>query len=171
MILESAAEGLNRCLWVQTWILLFLIILLVYTSFGIFSIFWLVSAQSFLSFRFICLAVLKYYIDLCKGDVHSVFGAMIKPGTFYVHTMQINHHCLTCFCACWVVEVQGTENPLAKRPAIDARFWQESARKQHLNDRKTKMKISQLEDPQTQGVSQVRIFFFFTFMECWFTKI
>lgn len=56
--------------------------------------------------------------------------------------------------------MQGTENPLTKRPAIDARFWQESARKQYLNDRKTKMKISQLEDPQTQRVSQVRTFFF-----------
>ncbi|XP_074551233.1 insulin-like growth factor-binding protein 2-B [Halichoeres trimaculatus] len=43
-------------------------------------------------------------------------------------------------------EVHGTENPLTKRPAIDAWFWQEWARTQHLNERKTKMKINQLED-------------------------
>lgn len=33
---------------------------------------------------------LKYYIDLCKVDIHSVYRAMIKPGNFYVHMMQIN---------------------------------------------------------------------------------
>ncbi|KAM9851159.1 insulin-like growth factor-binding protein 2-B [Aulostomus maculatus] len=51
-------------------------------------------------------------------------------------------------------EVHGTENPLTKRPTIDAWFWQETARKQHLNERKAKMKINQLEDPQTQKVPQ-----------------
>ncbi|XP_034417756.1 insulin-like growth factor-binding protein 2-B [Cyclopterus lumpus] len=47
-------------------------------------------------------------------------------------------------------EVHGTENPFTKRPAADAWMWQESARKQHLNERKTKMKTNQLEDPRTQ---------------------
>ncbi|XP_044221663.1 insulin-like growth factor-binding protein 2-B [Thunnus albacares] len=51
-------------------------------------------------------------------------------------------------------EVHGTANPLTKRPAIDTWFWQESARKQHLNERKTKMKFNQLEDPRTQRVPQ-----------------
>ncbi|XP_041857424.1 insulin-like growth factor-binding protein 2-B [Melanotaenia boesemani] len=47
-------------------------------------------------------------------------------------------------------EVFGTENPLTKRPSIDAWLWQESAIKQHLNERKTKMKANQLEkEPQT----------------------
>nr|XP_046260646.1 insulin-like growth factor-binding protein 2-B isoform X2 [Scatophagus argus] len=51
-------------------------------------------------------------------------------------------------------EVHGTENPLTKRPAIDAWFWQESAIKHHLNERKTKMKTNQLEDPRTQRAPQ-----------------
>nr|AHL84196.1 insulin-like growth factor binding protein-2b [Paralichthys olivaceus] len=51
-------------------------------------------------------------------------------------------------------EVHGTENPLVRRPAIDAWHWQESARKQHLNERKTKMGINQLEDVRTQKLSQ-----------------
>ncbi|KAM6978662.1 insulin-like growth factor-binding protein 2-B [Tautogolabrus adspersus] len=51
-------------------------------------------------------------------------------------------------------EVHGTENPLPKRPAIDVWIWQESARKQHLNERKTKMKINQLEDPRIPKVPQ-----------------
>ncbi|XP_065818567.1 insulin-like growth factor-binding protein 2-B isoform X1 [Labrus bergylta] len=42
-------------------------------------------------------------------------------------------------------EVHGTENPLTKRPAIDAWFWHESARKQHQNERNAKMKINQPE--------------------------
>lgn len=59
-------------------------------------------------------------------------------------------------CVCLVAEVHGTENPHTKRPAIDAWFWQESARKQHLNERKTKMKTHQIEDPRTQKEPQVR---------------
>uniref|UniRef100_A0A3Q1I897 Uncharacterized protein n=1 Tax=Anabas testudineus TaxID=64144 RepID=A0A3Q1I897_ANATE len=51
-------------------------------------------------------------------------------------------------------EVHGTENPHTKRPAIDTRIWQESARRQHQNERKTKMKTNQLEDAQTQKVYQ-----------------
>ncbi|AWP12777.1 Insulin-like growth factor binding protein 2 isoform 5 [Scophthalmus maximus] len=51
-------------------------------------------------------------------------------------------------------EVHGTENPLTKRPAIDSWLWQESARKQHLNERKTKMKTNQLEDPRTPKMPQ-----------------
>lgn len=51
-------------------------------------------------------------------------------------------------------EVHGTESPFTKRPAIDAWFWQEFARQQHQNDRKTKMKVNQLQDPRTQKVSQ-----------------
>ncbi|XP_028248891.1 insulin-like growth factor-binding protein 2-A [Parambassis ranga] len=50
-------------------------------------------------------------------------------------------------------EVHGTESPLTRRP-IDAWFWQESARKQHLNERKTKMKTNQLEDARTPKVTQ-----------------
>ncbi|KAM7380850.1 hypothetical protein PAMP_004121 [Pampus punctatissimus] len=48
-------------------------------------------------------------------------------------------------------EVHGTENPLTRRPApaVD-RFRHESARKQYLNERKTKMRINQPEDPRTQ---------------------
>ncbi|XP_040005166.1 insulin-like growth factor-binding protein 2-B isoform X2 [Xiphias gladius] len=49
-------------------------------------------------------------------------------------------------------EVHGTENPLTKRPAIDAWVWHETAIKQHMNERKTKMKTNQLEDPRTQKV-------------------
>ncbi|XP_023278811.1 insulin-like growth factor-binding protein 2-B [Seriola lalandi dorsalis] len=51
-------------------------------------------------------------------------------------------------------EVHGTENPLTKRPAIDAALWQESARQQYLNERKTKMKTNQLEDPRTPKAPQ-----------------
>lgn len=54
-----------------------------------------------------------------------------------------------------VAEVHATENPLTKRPAMDAWFWQDLARKQHQNERKTKMKLNQLEEPQTQKVSEV----------------
>lgn len=61
---------------------------------------------------------------------------------------------MSLFCC---VEVHGTENPFAKRPALDASVWQESARKQHLNERKAKMKTNQLEDPRTQKVFQVRL--------------
>ena len=54
-------------------------------------------------------------------------------------------------------EVHGTENPLTKRPAIDAWSWQESARKQHMNERKSKMRINPLVvDPRIPRVSQVR---------------
>ncbi|KAF7646373.1 hypothetical protein LDENG_00188760 [Lucifuga dentata] len=48
-----------------------------------------------------------------------------------------------------------TEVPLLKRPAIDA--WlrpKETAMKQHQNERKTKMKTYQVEDPRTQRVLQ-----------------
>lgn len=51
-------------------------------------------------------------------------------------------------------EVHGTESPFTKRPALDAWIWQESARKQHLNERKSKMKTNQLEDPRTQKLLQ-----------------
>ncbi|XP_039673929.1 insulin-like growth factor-binding protein 2-B [Perca fluviatilis] len=52
-------------------------------------------------------------------------------------------------------EVHGTENPVTKRPPLaEAWIWQESARKQHLNERKAKMKTKQLEDPRTQKVLQ-----------------
>uniref|UniRef100_A0A3Q3QUH4 Uncharacterized protein n=1 Tax=Monopterus albus TaxID=43700 RepID=A0A3Q3QUH4_MONAL len=51
-------------------------------------------------------------------------------------------------------EVHGTENPLTKRPPIDARFWQELAKRQYLNEQKTKMKTNQLEDAQIQTVPQ-----------------
>ncbi|XP_072254010.1 insulin-like growth factor-binding protein 2-B isoform X1 [Leuresthes tenuis] len=47
-------------------------------------------------------------------------------------------------------EVHGTENPLSKKPTIDARFWQVSARKQHQNERRTKMRIHQSEDHRAQ---------------------
>uniref|UniRef100_A0A3Q4AQA5 Insulin-like growth factor binding protein 2b n=1 Tax=Mola mola TaxID=94237 RepID=A0A3Q4AQA5_MOLML len=50
-------------------------------------------------------------------------------------------------------EVQGTENPLTKRPVIDARFWQ-SAMIQYMNERRTKMKANQLEDSRIQKVPQ-----------------
>ncbi|KAJ4933033.1 hypothetical protein JOQ06_029871 [Pogonophryne albipinna] len=46
-------------------------------------------------------------------------------------------------------KVHGTENPLTKRPSLDPWIWLESARKQHLNELKTRMKINQLEYPQT----------------------
>lgn len=49
-------------------------------------------------------------------------------------------------------EVHGTENPLTKRPAIDAWFWQESARKNHQNELKAKMK--KIEDQRTQKTPQ-----------------
>uniref|UniRef100_A0A3P9J1E4 Insulin-like growth factor binding protein 2b n=1 Tax=Oryzias latipes TaxID=8090 RepID=A0A3P9J1E4_ORYLA len=45
-------------------------------------------------------------------------------------------------------EVQGTENPLTKRPSMDALLWLESAIKIHQNDLKSKMKISQRQ-PQS----------------------
>ncbi|XP_026150935.1 insulin-like growth factor-binding protein 2-B [Mastacembelus armatus] len=51
-------------------------------------------------------------------------------------------------------EVHGTENPLTKRPTLDNWFWHESAKKQHQNERKTKMKTNQLEDPRTQKMPQ-----------------
>uniref|UniRef100_A0A3Q3E4P6 Thyroglobulin type-1 domain-containing protein n=1 Tax=Labrus bergylta TaxID=56723 RepID=A0A3Q3E4P6_9LABR len=68
-------------------------------------------------------------------------------------TPHLKHRCCrsTVFlsrfvCLCFlVVEVHGTENPLTKRPAIDAWFWHESARKQHQNERNAKMKINQPE--------------------------
>ncbi|XP_068602686.1 insulin-like growth factor-binding protein 2-B [Brachionichthys hirsutus] len=51
-------------------------------------------------------------------------------------------------------EVHGTEIPSTKRPAIDVWIWQESARKQHQNERKTKMRSNQLEDPRTEKLLQ-----------------
>lgn len=56
----------------------------------------------------------------------------------------------------FVVEVHGTEIPLTKRPPFDAWIWQESAIKQHHNERQTKMKPNQLEDSRVQTVPQVR---------------
>ncbi|XP_063744640.1 insulin-like growth factor-binding protein 2-B isoform X1 [Eleginops maclovinus] len=47
-------------------------------------------------------------------------------------------------------EAHGTENPLGKRPSLDLWIWQESAKRQHVNDLKTRMRINQLEYPQTQ---------------------
>uniref|UniRef100_A0A3B5BJQ9 Insulin-like growth factor-binding protein 2-B n=1 Tax=Stegastes partitus TaxID=144197 RepID=A0A3B5BJQ9_9TELE len=57
------------------------------------------------------------------------------------------------FCL-FVAEVHGTENPLTRRPAIDAWLWKESARKSLSNERKTKMKTNQLEEQRTQKVPQ-----------------
>ncbi|XP_070693719.1 insulin-like growth factor-binding protein 2-B [Pempheris klunzingeri] len=51
-------------------------------------------------------------------------------------------------------EVHGTENPLTKRPAMDAWAWQESAKKHYQIERKTRMKLNQLEEPQTQKEPQ-----------------
>ncbi|TNN60273.1 Insulin-like growth factor-binding protein 2-B [Liparis tanakae] len=64
-------------------------------------------------------------------------------------------------------EVHGTENPFAKRPAPDARVWQESARKQHLNERKAKMKTNQLDDARTQKVFQCNMSTHGQRGECW----
>ncbi|XP_028292199.1 insulin-like growth factor-binding protein 2-B [Gouania willdenowi] len=50
-------------------------------------------------------------------------------------------------------EVQGTENPLNKRPVVDTWIWQETARKQHQNDCKTKLKTNQ-EEPRIQRIPQ-----------------
>ncbi|XP_047455995.1 insulin-like growth factor-binding protein 2-B [Mugil cephalus] len=50
-------------------------------------------------------------------------------------------------------EVHGTENPLTKRPH-DGWRWQESARIQHMIKSKSKMRTNQLEDPQTQKMTQ-----------------
>ncbi|XP_041663322.1 insulin-like growth factor-binding protein 2-B isoform X2 [Cheilinus undulatus] len=49
-------------------------------------------------------------------------------------------------------EVHGTENPLTKRPVVDALIWLELARKQ--NERRTKMKFNQLEEPQIPKMPQ-----------------
>ncbi|XP_029386447.1 insulin-like growth factor-binding protein 2-B [Echeneis naucrates] len=51
-------------------------------------------------------------------------------------------------------EVHGTESPLTRRPAVDPLFWQGWARKQHLQELKTKMRTNQLEDPRTPKVPQ-----------------
>lgn len=76
-----------------------------------------------------------------------------------------------CFIVClFAAEVHGTENPLTKRPAIDTRMWQESAKRQHLNERKTKMKTNQLEDSQAQKVYQVRAKLFTFYLFIYFLK-
>ncbi|XP_051259822.1 insulin-like growth factor-binding protein 2-B [Dicentrarchus labrax] len=49
-------------------------------------------------------------------------------------------------------EVHGTANPIPKRPAPWS--WHEYAIIQCQNERKTKMKLNQLEDPRTQKVLQ-----------------
>ncbi|KAM7407817.1 hypothetical protein PAMA_003534 [Pampus argenteus] len=49
-------------------------------------------------------------------------------------------------------EVHGTENPLNRRPAPAVDPRQESARKTYWNERKSKMRINQPEDPRTQKV-------------------
>lgn len=51
-------------------------------------------------------------------------------------------------------EVHVTESPLNRRPAVDPWIWQETARKQYENDRKTKMKLNPQEEPRTQRVAQ-----------------
>lgn len=61
---------------------------------------------------------------------------------------------LSCFIGFFAAEVHGTENPLTKRP-LDASVWQESARMQHKNELKSKMRTNQLEDPRTQKMTQV----------------
>lgn len=43
-------------------------------------------------------------------------------------------------------EVHGTENPLVRRPAVDTWFWQDSALKQYMNERKSKMRTNQLDE-------------------------
>ncbi|KAM4609084.1 insulin-like growth factor-binding protein 2-B [Polymixia lowei] len=51
-------------------------------------------------------------------------------------------------------EVHGTEGPPMRRPPF-SRFWnKESAKKQHLNERKAKMKTNQAEEPRTQTQPQ-----------------
>ncbi|CAG5865955.1 unnamed protein product, partial [Menidia menidia] len=47
------------------------------------------------------------------------------------------------------VDVHGTENPLTRKPPIDAWYRQESARKQHQSQLRTKMRIHQSEDHRT----------------------
>ncbi|XP_071374879.1 insulin-like growth factor-binding protein 2-B [Centroberyx affinis] len=52
-------------------------------------------------------------------------------------------------------EVHGTESPPIRRPTKDARLWpKESAKKQHQNELKTKMKTNQPEEPRTQRLPQ-----------------
>ncbi|GAA6219735.1 insulin-like growth factor-binding protein 2-B isoform X1 [Lates japonicus] len=51
-------------------------------------------------------------------------------------------------------EVHGTENPLTRRPALDVRIRQESAKNHHLNELKSKMRTNQLEDPRPPKVPQ-----------------
>ncbi|KAM9709211.1 insulin-like growth factor-binding protein 2-B [Menidia menidia] len=46
-------------------------------------------------------------------------------------------------------EVHGTESPLTRKPPIDAWYRQESARKQHQSQLRTKMRIHQSEDHRT----------------------
>ncbi|XP_037831849.1 insulin-like growth factor-binding protein 2-A isoform X2 [Kryptolebias marmoratus] len=46
-------------------------------------------------------------------------------------------------------EVHETESPPTRRPLLDARFWQELARKQHQNELKAKMKEDRMQrEPQ-----------------------
>ncbi|KAI3356534.1 hypothetical protein L3Q82_017738 [Scortum barcoo] len=65
-----------------------------------------------------------------------------------------DHQNTNGLCAFLVVEVHATDSPLTKRPALDARVWQESARKQYQNERKSKMRTNQLEDTRTQKEPQ-----------------
>ncbi|CAN9497986.1 unnamed protein product [Ophioblennius macclurei] len=51
-------------------------------------------------------------------------------------------------------EVHGTESPFTRRPAMDAWIWQESAKKQYQNNRKTKMKVNPPKEPRTQKFTQ-----------------
>lgn len=83
-----------------------------------------------------------------KGNVVCTHSRLMSGHIFDV--LQIIH----CY-VCTTADVHGTENPLAKRPS-DARIWQESAKKQHLNKLKTKMKTNQLEDSRLQTFPQVR---------------
>uniref|UniRef100_A0A8C5HGR3 Insulin-like growth factor-binding protein 2-B n=1 Tax=Gouania willdenowi TaxID=441366 RepID=A0A8C5HGR3_GOUWI len=65
-----------------------------------------------------------------------------------------------------VPEVQGTENPLNKRPVVDTWIWQETARKQHQNDCKTKLKTNQ-EEPRIQRIPQCNMSTHGQRGECW----
>lgn len=62
------------------------------------------------------------------------------------HMLHINYICFVCLFA---AEVHGTESPLTGRPPLNPWIWQKTALEQHLQDRRTRMKIN-------SRVSQVR---------------
>ena len=81
-----------------------------------------------------------------------------KEGLGRLHAQMLQINCMSeKVFVCFVAEVHGTENPLAKRPSLDPWIWLESARKQHLNELKTRMKINQLEYAQTLKELKVRV--------------